>query len=56
MEIIPNRKDYSLACLNIEDISQQPLDQFSKWYLDASTNIHDDVNAMALAGLPLSYK
>jgi pyridoxamine 5'-phosphate oxidase len=35
--------------LNIESLSKQPFDQFSKWYLEASRKIHDDVNAMALA-------
>jgi pyridoxamine 5'-phosphate oxidase len=43
------RKDYKLQSLLEEDVSADPIDQFSKWWDEAINSQVDEVNAMTLA-------
>lgn len=43
------RKDYRLASLDEHDVAPEPLEQFNRWWKDASTSEVDEPNAMTLA-------
>ena len=48
-EIANLRKDYSSESLLEFDVEQHPVDQFSKWWTQATNSQIDEVNAMTLA-------
>ncbi|NML36030.1 pyridoxamine 5'-phosphate oxidase [Chitinophaga sp. G-6-1-13] len=43
------RKDYKLASLDEQDVAPSPLQQFGKWWNDATSSEIDEPNAMTLA-------
>lgn len=43
------RKDYKLQTLDEQDVAQEPIDQFTKWWAEAMASNITEVNAMALA-------
>jgi pyridoxamine 5'-phosphate oxidase len=43
------RKDYRLASLDEHDVAQEPLEQFGRWWQDATSGELDEYNAMTLA-------
>ncbi len=43
------RKDYQLQSLSEEDVTSNPIDQFTKWWDDALASNIEEVNAMTLA-------
>ena len=43
------RKDYQLQSLSEEDVTSNPMDQFTRWWDDALASNIDEVNAMTLA-------
>jgi len=50
MEEIANiRKEYKLKSLAENDVEQNPFDQFSKWWREATESKIEEVNAMTLA-------
>jgi pyridoxamine 5'-phosphate oxidase len=56
-QIADLRKEYRLHSLNIEDVAENAMEQFERWWLDAAKSEIDEVNAMTLAtasadGLP----
>ncbi|HLK30240.1 MAG TPA: pyridoxamine 5'-phosphate oxidase [Puia sp.] len=48
-EIAGIRKEYKLQLLNENEVSQNPINQFSKWWNEAIQSKIDEVNAMTLA-------
>ena len=50
-EIADLRKDYRLQTLNEEDVAENAIEQFSKWWNEALASDIDEVNAMTLATL-----
>ncbi|QHS64053.1 pyridoxamine 5'-phosphate oxidase [Chitinophaga agri] len=48
-EVADLRKDYRLASLDEQDVAQDPLDQFERWWKDATSGELDEPNAMTLA-------
>lgn len=50
-EIASIRKDYTLHSLNEEDVSENPIDQFRKWWQDAEQSQILEMNAMTLASV-----
>lgn len=56
-EIADIRKDYKLRTLNEEDVTANPVEQFTRWWSEAVYSEIEEVNAMTLAtctkdGLP----
>ncbi|SHM33669.1 Pyridoxamine 5'-phosphate oxidase [Chitinophaga jiangningensis] len=43
------RKDYIMASLDEHDVAKEPLQQFSRWWNDATTGEVEEANAMTLA-------
>lgn len=43
------RKDYRLASLDEQDVSPDPLEQFDRWWKEATVSEVDEANAMTLA-------
>ena len=48
-EIAGIRKEYKLQSLSENDVQQNPFEQFSKWWSDATQSQIEEVNAMTLA-------
>jgi pyridoxamine 5'-phosphate oxidase len=48
-EISDIRKDYKLRTLNEEDVTADPIEQFTRWWSEAIYSEIDEVNAMTLA-------
>jgi pyridoxamine 5'-phosphate oxidase len=48
-EVADLRKDYRLASLDEQDVAQDPIQQFERWWRDATTGQLDEPNAMTLA-------
>ncbi|ACU58384.1 pyridoxamine 5'-phosphate oxidase [Chitinophaga pinensis] len=48
-EVADLRKDYRLASLDEQDVAQDPIQQFERWWKDATTGQLDEPNAMTLA-------
>lgn len=43
------RKEYKQLSLNKEDVTAAPVDQFARWWTDATNSDIDEINAMTLA-------
>ncbi|MBW8686236.1 pyridoxamine 5'-phosphate oxidase [Chitinophaga rhizophila] len=48
-EVADLRKDYRLASLDEQDVAPDPLQQFERWWKDATTGQLEEPNAMTLA-------
>lgn len=48
-DIAQLRKDYTLHSLNEDDVANNPLDQFQRWWGDAEQSQIEEMNAMTLA-------
>ena len=49
------RRDYSLSTFDVNDIAKNPMNQFSKWWDDATNANIDEVNAMTLVTVDGCY-